>query len=403
MDELGKAREIIDEIDGQLVPLFEKRMRAGEQVARAKQKSGDTSVFRPEREKQVLERAEAVLEDKRFSAEVRQFMGAVMDINKDFQKRVLFSSEAVYPRGKMDGNAVVGFFGDNGSHSDLACEKFFPDAGKRVSCPTFRDVFEKLKAGEISFGVVPIENSSTGSISDVYDLLGEYDFFIAAERWERIRQHLAGMRGAKESDIKEVYSHPQGISQCTEYFSDRPDVTAIPFGNTAKAAAYVAGCGDKTKAAICSESAAKLYGLDVIARDINSQNDNYTRFIVISKFMNDCGGDKISVMFTLGNTPGTLYGVLRHFAFNNINLTKMESRPQKNKYLLRGYLRQSGRGGKSARTRAPGLRILQDAWRICTRRQPRQNTLSLLFSPYFRKLSFVVGQLQLRAILRKSD
>ena len=195
MDELGKAREIIDEIDGQLVPLFEKRMRAGEQVARAKQKSGDTSVFRPEREKQVLERAEAMLEDKRFSAEVRQFMGAVMDINKDFQKRVLFSSEAVYPRGKMDGNAVVGFFGDNGSHSDLACEKFFPDAGKRVSCPTFRDVFEKLKAGEISFGVVPIENSSTGSISDVYDLLGEYDFFIAAERWERIRQHLAGVRG----------------------------------------------------------------------------------------------------------------------------------------------------------------------------------------------------------------
>lgn len=331
MDELGKARRIIDEIDGQLVPLFEKRMRVGEQVARAKQKSGDTSVFRPEREKQVLERAEAMLEDKRFSAEVRQFMGAVMDINKDFQKRVLFSSEAVYPRGKMDGNAVVGFFGDNGSHSDLACEKFFPDAGKRVSCPTFRDVFEKLKAGEISFGVVPIENSSTGSISDVYDLLGEYDFFIAAERWERIRQHLAGVRGTKESDIKEVYSHPQGISQCTEYFSDRPDVTAIPFGNTAKAAAYVAGCGDKTKAAICSESAAKLYGLDIIARDINSQNDNYTRFIVISKFMNDCGGDKISVMFTLGNTPGALYGVLRHFAFNNINLTKMESRPQKNK------------------------------------------------------------------------
>ena len=331
MDDLQDIRRQIDEIDGQLVPLFEKRMRAGEQVAHAKARSGDRTVFRPEREKQVLERAEDLLQDKRFSAEVRQFMGAVMDINKDFQKRVLFPSQAEYPHGRVDENAVVGYFGDGGSHSNVACEKFFPKAEKFISCPTFRDVFEKLRTGEIKFGVVPIENSSTGSISDVYDLLGEYDFFIVAERWERIRQHLAGVRGAAESDIKEVYSHPQGISQCTEYFSDRPDVTAIPFGNTARAAAYVAASGDKSRAAICSESAAKLYGLDIIARDINSQSDNYTRFIVISEYMNERGGDKISVMFTLGNTPGALYGVLRHFAFSGVNLTKMESRPQKNK------------------------------------------------------------------------
>ena len=331
MDELSKAREQIDKIDKQLVPLFEERMRAGEAVAHAKAASGDTTVYRPEREKQVLAAAEDMLTDKRFCEEVRQFMGAIMDINKDFQKRILFPSEAEYPRRTVNERAVVGFFGDRGSHSDLACEKFFPEAEKRISCPTFGDVFEKLKRGEISYGVVPIENSSTGSISDVYDLLGEYDFFIVAERWERIRQHLAAIPGAEEKDIKEIYSHPQGISQCTEYFSDRPDITAIPFGNTAKAAAYVASSNDKSKAAICSQSAAKLYGLEIIARDINSQNDNYTRFIVISAYMNAAKGDKISVMFTLGNTPGALYGVLRHFAFNDINLTKMESRPQKNK------------------------------------------------------------------------
>ena len=331
MDELSKAREQIDKIDKQLVPLFEERMRVGEAVAHAKAASGDTTVYRPEREKQVLAAAEDMLKDKRFCAEVRQFMGAVMDINKDFQKRILFPSKAEYPRGEVEKTAVVGFFGDSGSHSDLACEKFFPQAKKRLSCPTFRDVFEKLKAGEIRFGVVPIENSSTGSISDVYDLLGEYDFFIVAERWERIRQHLAAIPGTKESDIKEIYSHPQGISQCTEYFSDRPDIKAVPFGNTAKAAAYVAKCGEKSKAAICSEAAARLYGLQVIARDINSQSDNYTRFIVIGKQMRAGHGSKISVMFTLGNTPGALYGVLRHFAYNGINLTKMESRPQKNK------------------------------------------------------------------------
>ncbi len=331
MDELEKAREEIDEIDAQLVPLFERRMRCGEAVARAKAASGNKTIYRPQREAQVLERAEAALQDKRFCAQVRQFMGAVMDINKDYQKRILFPNKADYPRAQTDMNARVGFFGDPGSHSELACEKFFPQASGRVSCPTFKDVFEKLKGGEIKYGVVPIENSSTGSISDVYDLLGEYDFFIVAERWERIRQHLAGVSGAGEADVKEVYSHPQGISQCTEYFSDRPDIKAVPFGNTAKAAAYVAKCGEKSKAAICSEAAARLYGLQVIARDINSQSDNYTRFIVIGKQMRAGHGSKISVMFTLGNTPGALYGVLRHFAYNGINLTKMESRPQKNK------------------------------------------------------------------------
>lgn len=331
MDDLKKARERIDKIDDKLVPLFEERLRAGEEVARAKAASGDKSVFRPEREKQVLARAEEALEDKRFSSEIRQLMGAVMDVNKDYQKKLLLVEKAVYPRAEISAKARVGFFGDNGSHSHVASEKFFPEASARISCPTFREVFEKLKKGEIDCGVVPIENSSTGSISDVYDLLGEYDFFIVAEHWERIRQHLAGVDGASEADVREVYSHPQGISQCTEYFSDRPEVSAIPFGNTAKAAAYVARCGEKSKAAICSRAAAKLYGLKILASDINSQNDNYTRFIVIAPKMKSGHGDKISVMFTLGNTPGALYGVLRHFAYNGINLTKMESRPQKNK------------------------------------------------------------------------
>lgn len=214
MDDLKKARERIDKIDDKLVPLFEERLRAGEEVARAKAASGDKSVFRPERERQVLARAEEALKDKRFSAEIRQLMGAVMDVNKDYQKKLLLVEKAVYPRAEISANARVGFFGDNGSHSHVASEKFFPEASVRISCPTFREVFEKLKKGEIDCGVVPIENSSTGSISDVYDLLGEYDFFIVAEHWERIRQHLAGVDGASEADVREVYSHPQGISQC---------------------------------------------------------------------------------------------------------------------------------------------------------------------------------------------
>ena len=292
MDDLKKARERIDKIDDKLVPLFEERLRAGEEVARAKAASGDKSVFRPERERQVLARAEEALKDKRFSSEIRQLMGAVMDVNKDYQKKLLLVEKAVYPRAEISAKAQVGFFGDNGSHSHVASEKFFPEASARISCPTFREV---------------------------------------AEHWERIRQHLAGVDGASEADVREVYSHPQGISQCTEYFSDRPEVSAIPFGNTAKAAAYVARCGEKSKAAICSRAAAKLYGLKILASDINSQNDNYTRFIVIAPKMKSGHGDKISVMFTLGNTPGALYGVLRHFAYNGINLTKMESRPQKNK------------------------------------------------------------------------
>ncbi|MDE5618735.1 MAG: bifunctional chorismate mutase/prephenate dehydratase, partial [Clostridia bacterium] len=175
-----------------------------------------------------------------------------------------------------------------------------------------------------------IENYSTGAISEVYDLIGQYDCYIIGEKWVRVRQQLASVKGARLEDVKEVYSHPQGLKQCADFFGGYPGIKLIPYHNTAQSAAYVSISKDKTKAAVCSERAAKMNGLEILRRDINTQSDNYTRFIIISRNMCEGDSDKISVMFTLGNRPGTLYNALRYLSVNNVNMTRLESRPQKN-------------------------------------------------------------------------
>lgn len=330
MKDLKEVREKIDEIDSRLVPLFEQRMKAAVEVAECKKRENSKEVYRAEREQQVLDKAVSMLADSTFADETRRFMSSVMDISKDVQKGILLD-KAVRPDSRpVDKNGKVCFFGDEGSYSEQAAIYFFGEKGKRVAGSTFRDVFEKLRSGEADYGVVPIENSSTGSINDVYDLLGEYDFFIVAERWMRIRQQLAGVGNASLSDVKEVYSHPQGLKQCADYFSSYPQIKLIPCGNTAQAAAYVAGCADKSKAAICGTRAAQMNNLQILAADINTQSDNYTRFIVISRYLKQGDCNKISVMFTLANTPGTLFGALRYLAIHRVNMTKLESRPQKN-------------------------------------------------------------------------
>lgn len=327
--ELDEIRKLIDEVDGEMLPLLEKRLRLAQEVAEYKRLHGG-GVLRPEREREVLDKAVSMLQDSGNALYAEQFMRAVMDISKDLQRVRLMRPQPAIERAPLDKSGRVGFFGDEGSFTESAAIGYFGEGSVRVPCDTFAGVFKLVQSGAVKYGVVPIENSSTGAISEVYDLLGQYNFFIIGEKWVRVRQQLAGIAGAGIDDVREVYSHPQGLKQCADFFGNYPGIRLIPYHNTAQSAAYVALCGDKSKAAVCSERAAKMNNLEIIRRDINTQSDNYTRFIVISPTMCDGECDKLSVTFTLGNRSGTLYNALRYLSVYNVNMTRLESRPQKN-------------------------------------------------------------------------
>ena len=228
-------------------------------------------------------------------------------------------------------NILVGFPGKSGSFTEEALNKFFNKKISKKQFKEFEDVFIALKNKEINYGIIPIENSSTGAISETYDLLRKYGFYIVGEECIKIDQNLIGIKDTKLEDIKEIYSHPQGIGQCSEFLKQNSTWKLIPFNNTATSAELVRKLQDKTKAAIASKKAASIYGLEIISPCINDIANNYTRFVVISNQIHiEEESNKMSVVFSVEHEAGKLYKVLGYFAKNNINMTKIESRPMKN-------------------------------------------------------------------------
>lgn len=328
MKDIKELRKEIDAIDDKIIPLFESRMDVAKQVAEYKRAAGAT-VFQGGREKEVLDRAVDRLQDKGYSNEARDFMTAVMDLSKEVQLKTNPVEQVKRERRPFGNNAKVGFQGTEGSYSQQAAEEFFATKDNMKAYPAFEGVFEAIDKGEIDYGVVPIENSSIGSVVEVYDLLGKYNCFIVGEKWIRINHCLVGVKGAKLSDVKTVYSKTEALEQAHEYLV-KGGWNLIPYPNTALAAKMVAEKGDVSIAAVAGESAARIYGLDVLEKGINSYKENFTRFIVISKMLSDTDADKVSVSFTLNNESGALYNVLRFFTRYGINMVKIESRPLKN-------------------------------------------------------------------------
>lgn len=222
----------------------------------------------------------------------------------------------------------IGFQGVEGSFSHQALTEYFGKEKEAVSYQSFRDVFDALGKAEIKYGILPLENSSTGGISEVYDLLGEYGFYIVGEKCIKVDQNLLGIRGAEISGIEEVYSHIQGFMQSKEYLDKHPEWKLIPYRNTARSALYISKENLKSKACVASRKAAEIYGLDILKENINDSSNNYTRFIIIGRDMElseDC--EKITIVATLPHKVGVLYSILKHFADNDSNLLKIESRP----------------------------------------------------------------------------
>ena len=333
MRDLLELRDEIDEIDRDLVALFEKRMAISEEVARYKIANGK-KVFDKERERSKLETLTSLTDNDFNKHGVYELFQQIMSISRKKQYQLL---EAHGASGRLPFIAVddidrknirVIYQGVEGAYSHAAMREFF---GPEVNCShvhTWRDAMESIAEGAADYAVLPIENSSAGIVADNYDLLVNFENYIVGEQIIRVDHVLVGLPGTQLSDIRKVYSHQQALSQCEEYLEAHREWEVVPFGNTAGAAKKIKADQDKTQAAICSRFAAEYFGLDILAENIYYNENNSTRFIVVTNqrvFRKDAG--KISICFELPHSSGSLYGILSHFIYNNLSMTKIESRP----------------------------------------------------------------------------
>ncbi len=335
MKDLSRCREEIDEIDGELLSLLEKRMRVAESVARYKL-ANNMKVFDEERERAVLEKIGARAPEDIREKLVGTYDG-IMNMSKLHQyelKSEYFSRRAFFKAaldaGKdapenFDGKKV-GAQGVDGAFSSKAARVMFPGADI-VFFESWAEIFSALHSGEIDFGVLPVENSTYGSVTDVYRLIMDNDAYIYASCKLPVEHALLAKPGTCINDIKEVLSHPQAIGQCSEFLG-RTGITAHQYTNTAMAAEFVSHSPRTDIAAIASEECAALYGLEIIERGIQNEKHNTTRFAAIAGELTvPSGADKISIQFSLAHKEGTLARILGYFSALGLNLTKIESRP----------------------------------------------------------------------------
>lgn len=317
---LEQYRQQIDEIDQQLTRLFEERMKLVVEVGEYKKQNG-LPIFHADRERQVLEKNASYLSDDRFRQELIEFYKALMGITKSYQQKIVIE------------RYIVGYQGVEGSFSHIALGEIFAAQRQQDLLDTkhyqeFEDVFKALKDGDIKYGILPIENSSTGSINQNYDYLHRYNCYIISEHLVRAEQNLLAVPGATLDSVKQVYSHPQGFEQSVKFLSKFKDWDLMPYYNTAISAQYVHEQNDPKLAAIASKEAAKKYGLNILAEDINDNKKNFTRFIQIGNDLEyDESSNKISIIFSIPNRAGTLFKVMENIAQNGINMLMLESRP----------------------------------------------------------------------------
>ncbi len=320
---IDEYRKTIDEIDKELINLFEKRLDTVENIVKYKQEN-NLKIYNKQRELEVLQKNLTRLQNPKYTDYASDFLTAMMDISKDYQSEFMGLTET--PLSKTD--IIVGFQGVPGSYSEEALIKYFTDDCKTQHYTEFKDVFEALKYGYIDYGVLPIENSTTGSITQNFDLLKQYGYYIVGETSIKIQHHLLGISGANTAELTKVFSHPQGFEQCTQFLNTIPKCEQVAYHNTAISAKFVRDSGNLQNAAVGSIRAAQIYGLEVLEENISNAKENVTRFIIVAKHQesNDLC-DKMTLIFSLPNVSGSLYSALNEFSNSGVNLLKIESRP----------------------------------------------------------------------------
>ena len=331
---LEEIRKDIDKVDSQIADLFKERMALSLDIAKAKQE-GNLPVVNASREKEILHRISNEVGEP-LDGYARILFNTLFDLSRSYQnnylsrvsdigeriEKALEETPKLFPK-----KAVVACQGVEGSYSQAACEKLF-EVPSTMYFNSFEGVFNAVEKGLCQYGILPIENSSYGSVGTVYDLMRNYNFHIVKSIRLRINHSLLAKPGTKLKDVKEIFSHEQAIGQCGDFLKTLKDVKITICENTARAAKMVAESERDDVAAICSRDCMELYGLESLNNNIQVSDNNYTRFICISKNLEIYpGANKISLMLTLPHRPSSLYHMIAKFAALGVNLTKLESRP----------------------------------------------------------------------------
>ncbi len=328
-------RQEIDGIDKELLQLFQKRMKVCAELAEYKKKK-EIPILDESRERQklasVTELSEPGMEE--FN---RNLFSVIMDLSKAYQQDQIqphsewepIIQEAIENTDKtLPKYPFVACQGVEGAYSQIAADKIFKTKTNIMYCTDFEGVFAAVDQGMCRYGVLPVENSTAGSVNRIYDLMTKYNFYIVRALRMGIDHNLLAKHGTQKSDIREIFSHEQAINQCSEYLKQYPNAKITVCENTAMAAKMVANSERTDVAALSSKSCADLYDLEILDRMVQDQKNNYTRFICISKNLEIYpGADKTSLMLSVNHKPGGLNKVLSKFAALGINMTKLESRP----------------------------------------------------------------------------
>lgn len=335
---IDEYRNRIDRIDKQLVALFCERMDTASDIA-AWKKEQKRPVFDPERERQkLLEVASSVPEELReYTASLYSLL---FELSRSYQNRLLGTASELTAQiqGAIDetpalfpSDASVACQGVAGAYSQIACDRLFKRPAV-LYLSSFDAVFSAIESGLCRYGVVPLENSTAGSVNAVYDLMMNHNFRIVRSVRIKVDHCLLVNPGTRREEIREIYSHQQAISQCEKYLQSFPNARVIPCENTAVAAKMVAEAGRRDAAALSSHSCGKIYGLSCLESSVQDMDNNFTRFICISKKLEIYpGADRTSLMAVLPHEPGSLYKLLSRFYALGLNLNKLESRPLPNR------------------------------------------------------------------------
>ena len=321
MAALEELRGQLDVVDDQIVKLYEERMKICEQVGEYKVEAG-RKVFDRVREKEKLQNVASKVSsdfDKK-------------GIQELYQQLVKAGALGRLPFIEIDSLGVekarVVFQGMEGAYGQAAMKTYFGEDCNSYSVRTFRDAMEAIEEGAADYAVLPIENSTAGAVNEVYDLLVEFENYIVGEVIIPITHTLAGLPGTQLSELKRVYSKAEALMQTTRFLEEHSDWQQISVANTAIAAKKILDDQDRTQTAVCSAYAAKVYGLEVLEDNINDESGNCTRFIIVTNqkvFLK--GAKKISICFEVPHESGSLYHLLSHFIYNDLNMSKIESRP----------------------------------------------------------------------------
>ena len=333
-NELELLRGEIDRIDDKMIALFKERMQVSDKIA-AYKKEHDMPTLAPGRERALLARVAGEAGEE-FADYTESLFRTIMAASRSYQnvragkksqvyegvKEALENTPKLFPQ-----RAMVACQGIEGAYSQIACDSIFKSPSI-MYFKSFDNVFKAVESGMCQYGILPIENSTAGSVNTIYDLMLRHNFSIVRSARLKVSHNLLAKYGTKLSDVKEIFSHEQAINQCGGFLQGLPGVNVIPVGNTAIAAEMVKNSGRKDVAAIASRSCCELYGLQCLEGSIQDKGNNRTRFICISKNLEVYpGSDKTSIMMVLNHRPGALYKVLARLYTLGINVTKLESRP----------------------------------------------------------------------------